>query len=160
MKRTPLKRTGFKKKATVPLKRSKLLSKKSKQHKKTNPLPKLKKQLWELCRQITAERYPDICFTCDRPVSGSNRQLGHGIPSSVGGVLLRYHLDNLRWQCYYDNINLGGNGGEFYRRLVDEIGQERVNNIYALKNETIKADKPWYEHKIDEYTTLLQDAIK
>lgn len=124
---------------------------------KAKVLKRLKLQLWELCRAITEKRYPNICFTCDKPVSGSNRQLGHCIPSSVGGISLRYHLDNLRWQCYYDNINLGGHGSEYYRRLVEEIGQERVNALFALKREVGKADKFFFENKITEYQALLSN---
>lgn len=86
---------------------------------------------------------------------GSNRQLGHFIPSSVGGVALRYHLDNLRWQCFYDNITLGGFGAEFYLRLVKEIGQERVDILFRLKNESLKADKIFYENLIKEYNVIL-----
>ncbi len=131
-------------------------SKKPKRAKIASEVKKAKKRLWELCRQVTATRYKDICFTCDKPIAGSNRQLGHFIPNSVGGAILRYHLDNLRWQCYYDNINLGGNGSEFYPRLVKEIGQERVDNLFILKKKFIKADLPYYLAKIAEYEALLK----
>lgn len=123
--------------------------------KKKTPEAKLKERLWELCRQITAKRYLDVCFTCDKPISGANRQLGHFIPRSVGGTLLRYNLDNLRWQCYYDNINLGGNGSEFYRRLVKEIGLGKTEQLFSLKNQTEKANKAWFEEKILEYQQVL-----
>lgn len=122
---------------------------------KANPTNRLKKRLWELCRRVTEQRYTNFCFTCGKPVSGSNRQLGHFIPSSVGGALLRYNLDNLRWQCYYDNINLGGNGSEFYPRLVKEIGQERVDALFALKGKSVKADAFFYQSLIDQYAALL-----
>ena len=56
-------------------------------------------------------------------------------------LLLRYNLDNLRLQCYYENINLGGNGSEFYRRMVLENGQEFVDNLFKLKYATAKKKK-------------------
>lgn len=127
--------------------------------KKTSDTKRLQKALWELCRRITALRYKDFCFTCGKPISGSNRQLGHFIPRSVGGALLRYHLDNLRWQCYYDNINLGGNGSEFYRRLVQEIGTERVDALFKLKTQTVKADKQFYQTLIDEYQKKVDNFL-
>lgn len=142
-----MKRTGFKRKSTE-------LAKTLIKRKSVTPEAKLKKILWELCRAIIGSRYPDYCFTCDKPIAGSNRQLGHFIPSSVGGAALRYHLDNLRLQCYYCNINLGGNGSEFYPRLVAEIGQERVNALFRLKHLITKANRAFYEALIAEYESL------
>ena len=144
-----MKRTGFKKKPTKPLKRTKLKKGKS-------DIRKIQDLLWQECRRIILTRYErngkHYCFTCDKEVSGSNRQLGHFIPNSVGGALLRYNLDNLRIQCYYDNINLGGNGSEFYRRLVKENGEEFVEKLFALKGQTTKA--------IDYYKMLLEKYKK
>jgi hypothetical protein len=127
-----------------------------KKRKTTTPLGKLKKELWELCRKITEKRYESVCYTCDKPVAGANRHLGHFIPRSAGGTLLRYNLDNLRWQCYYDNINLGGNGAEYYRRLVKEVGQEKVDELFEMKKQIVKADRAWYEETIARYKALLE----
>lgn len=129
--------------------------------KKVKSIPALKRILLALCREITRKRYQKpnktwICYTCDRLIDEpSKAQTGHGIPSSVGGAGLRFHLDNLRIQDYYCNINLGGNGSEFYRRLVAEIGQEKVDALFILKNKITKADRYFYETKIAEYTALL-----
>lgn len=122
---------------------------------KKTPEKKLREELWDLCRKITEKRYPNTCFTCGKPAAGANRHLGHFIPRSAGGNLLKYHLDNLRWQCYYDNINLGGNGSEFYRKLVQEIGQQRVDALFELKTQTVKANRQFYLDKITEYKELL-----
>lgn len=118
---------------------------------------KLQDALWQECRRIILKRYEKngkhYCFTCDKEVSGSNRQLGHFIPNSVGGALLRYNLDNLRIQCYYDNINLGGNGSEFYRRMVKENTDEYVDKLFALKGQTVKASDH-YQKLLEEYKQL------
>lgn len=119
---------------------------------------KVQDELWQECRRISLKRYlqkdeTHRCFTCDKPVEGSNRQLGHFIPNSVGGALLRYNLDNLRIQCYYCNINLGGNGSEFYRRLLKEKGQEYIDKLFQLKNQTVKA-LDHYKQLLDEYKKL------
>lgn len=110
--------------------------------------------LWQECRRIIKAEYIKdgkyYCYTCGKEIEGSNCQLGHFIPNSVGGALLRYNLDNLRLQCYYDNINLGGNGSEFYRKLVEEKGQSFVDALFKLKNQgTVNA--------IDHYKKLLKD---
>lgn len=159
MKKTPLQRnpsTLVRKPLKCTLGSLKTATGATKKRKKPTDTAKLKKQLWELCRKITAKRYPDVCFTCDKPISGANRQLGHFIPRSVGGTLLRYNLDNLRWQCYYDNINLGGNGSEFYRRLVKEIGHEKVEELFEMKKQIVKADIKFYQELIFEYSAILE----
>lgn len=118
---------------------------------------KLQDALWQECRRIIINRYEKenkhYCFTCDKEVEGSNRQVGHFIPNSVGGALLRYNLDNLRIQCYYCNINLGGNGSEFYRRLLKEKGKKHIDNLFALKGQTIKATDH-YQKLLGEYSEI------
>jgi hypothetical protein len=125
------------------------------------PEAKLKAKLWELCKQITRKRYQLSdgnwnCFTCDAYLDEpAKAQTGHFIASSVCGVLLRYDLRNLRVQCYRCNINAGGNGAEYYRRLVLEKGQEYVNHLFEDKQKTIKAGRVFYETLISEYEEIL-----
>lgn len=121
--------------------------------KSKSPIRKIQDELWQECRRIIKSRYvlkdgTYVCFTCGKPIEGSNCQLGHFIPNSVGGALLRYNLDNLRLQCYYDNINLGGNGAVFYKNLKEEMGQKHIDKLFKLKAQTTKA--------IDHYTDLLE----
>lgn len=146
-----MRRTPFKKKIGKPLKRGKL------KRKSKSDIRKLQDELWQECRRITKARYIKngkyYCFTCEKEIEGSNCQLGHFIPSSVGGALLRYNLDNLRLQCYYDNINLGGNGSEFYLRLAEEKGMKHVNDLFALKKQTVNA-KEHYKELLEKYKLL------
>lgn len=123
--------------------------------KKPPTITALKKKLWKLCREITEKRYPDQCFTCDRIIHGKNRQLGHFIPSSVGGASLRYHLNQLRWQCYNCNINKSGNWPAFLENLTKEIGKKEIETLFLMKNQIIQADRPFYEKKIREYEQIL-----
>lgn len=124
--------------------------------KKKSEIKKVQELLWQECRRITKAKYiKDVkyyCFTCGKPIEKSNCQLGHFIPNSVGGALLRYNLDNLRLQCYYCNINLGGNGAVFYKNLLEEKGQEHIDKLFQLKGQTCKA--------IDHYLELLTDYQK
>lgn len=123
---------------------------------------KLKRDLWELCKLITRAKYRNKdgtfnCFTCGRLIDNDAKaQTGHFIPSSVGGALLRYELRQLRIQDYFCNINLGGNGSEFYKRLLAEIGQEEIDSLFTLKGISVKADRIWYANKISEYQELLK----
>ena len=108
----------------------------------------LKKELWKACRDLNPEKN---CFTCGRQVEGSNRQLGHGVPSAAGGAILRYHPHNLHIQCYHCNINLGGNGMIYFANLEKEIGRKKIDKMLSLKNKTIKADEIFYTKMIELY---------
>lgn len=117
----------------------------------------LKTELWELCKQIIRKKYGNTCFTCGKSgLEGSNWHTGHFIPSASGGILLRYHLDNLFCQCYHCNVNLGGNGAVFYRNLVAQKGQDYVDTLFKIKNQSAKADILFYENKIQEYKKILE----
>lgn len=120
---------------------------------------KLQKLLWIECRRVADILYPPkngvtYCYTCNKPISGSNKQLGHFLAKSVCGALLKYDMRNLRWQCYYCNINLGGNGATFYKNLANEKGQEYVDELFRIKNNvSIKAyDK--YIEQLEEYKKI------
>ena len=117
-----------------------------------SPIRKVQDLLWKECKRIILNKYGNTCYTCDRVnLEGSSCQLGHFIPSRACGTYLRYDLRNLRIQCYHCNINLGGNGAEYYHRMVLEIGQAKVNKIFKDKQKSVKA--------IDHYTKLLKEYI-
>ncbi len=128
--------------------------------KSKSDIRKLQDKLWELCKQIIRLRYPHFCYTCDKPIEGSNCQTGHFIPKASSPAELKYSLDNLRLQCYHCNINLGGNGTEFYRRLEHNEGKEYVDKLFKAKYILVKADTMWYENKIQEYTAILDRLQK
>jgi len=147
-----MKRTGFKR----PIEGPKLASKARKKPKAPSVLRSLKNKTWELCKAIIKAKYGNICYTCGNgPLSGSGRHTGHFIPRSGSGVLLKYKLENLRPQCYNCNINLGGNGANFYRKLVEIEGQQYVDDLFALKNVITKETKDFYYDLIAEYKKIL-----
>lgn len=152
-----MKRSGF----TRPTYAEAIAKKKAKVIKKPRvKSPKtLKAELWDECKRIVRSTYVKDgmwrCFTCDRLIDApAKAQTGHFLPSAACGAYLRYDLRNLRIQCYFCNINLGGNGAEYHRRLVIENGQEYVDQLFRDKNVIIKADSIWYQQKIDEYKNL------
>lgn len=170
-----MKRTGFKKKTLAeiqsaprkPLKRSKLRSKAltsekgTKTRKKTSSLAKLKKQLWQLCREIQIKRYGSDCYTCtSKNLEGSSRHLGHFISSSICSTEMRYDLDNLRVQCYACNIHKSGNWLAYEKHLIaDGIDVQELKD----RNERTKGGmfrENWYEQKIAEYSLLLEKMIQ
>lgn len=122
----------------------------------------LKKKLWELCKQITRERFKREdgkwnCYTCDRLIDEPRKaHTAHLIPSGSCGAFLRYDFRNLRICDYYCNINLGGNGAEYYRRMVMEVGQSSVDQLFKDKQKVIKADVIYYQSKINEYEEIIK----
>jgi 5-methylcytosine-specific restriction endonuclease McrA len=165
-----MKRSGFRKQsyeeiqAKQATRRSKLTATGSKgtgvtrKRKKESPLAKLKKQLWQLCREITIKRDGSDCYTCpSKALEGSNRQLGHFISSSICSTELRYDLGNLRIQCYSCNINKSGNWLAYENRLTREYGEDYVRNL-KVRNEQTKGlmyREDFYENKIAEYQSIL-----
>lgn len=123
-------------------------------------LTKLKDKVWEECRRIVRKRYirPDgtfLCYTCDRVIDSPEKaHTGHFLPSGACGAYLRHNLRNLRIQDFYCNVNLGGNGTEFYKRMLEEVGEDEVAQLFRDKNKVIKADKLFYQGLLEEYKKL------
>lgn len=124
---------------------------------KKQTISSIQKKIWQHCRRIADIMWTKDgitrCYTCDKVITGSNKHLGHFIPKGACGANLKYDMQNLRWQCYHDNINLGGNGAEFYRRLVKNEGQKYVNELFKRKNVTVKA-MDYYIKLLDEYENI------
>jgi 5-methylcytosine-specific restriction endonuclease McrA len=114
---------------------------------------KVQELIWVEIKRIVRARYKHVCFTCNRPVEGTNMQTGHFIPKSVCGAYLKYDLRNLRLQCYNCNINLGGNGAIFYKNMVKKEGQEYVDKLFKDKQKSIKA-LDHYEKQLLEYKLI------
>lgn len=143
MKRTPLKR------GTSQMKRGKL------RKKGKSEISKVQTKLWELCKQITRKKYGNVCYTCGAVgLSASNWHTGHLIPKASLGAFLKYDLRVLRPQCYHCNINLGGNGAEFYRRMIIEVGPTAVNEIIEDRQVEVRALEH-YKKLIGEYEKLI-----
>lgn len=144
-----MKRTGFKKKTTKPLKKTKL------RKKGKSEISKIQVKLWELCKQITRAKYGNICYTCNKTgLEGSNWHTGHFLAKASVGASLKYDLRILRPQCYYCNINLGGNGAMFYQNLLKNEGQEYIDQIFEDRKKIIKAIDH-YKKLIEEYEKLI-----
>lgn len=121
------------------------------------PISKLQKRLWELCKQIIRAKYPHKCYTCGaQNLVGSNLQTGHMIAKASLGAYLKYDLRLLRPQCMRCNIHHGGAGAIFIENMRKIEGNKYVNQILADRNVTVKA----YDHYlmlIDKYTEMLSN---
>ena len=134
-----MKRSGFKKKKCK-------LKKQSKQK-----ISVIQRKLWELCKLLTRKHYGNVCYTCGATgLSGINWHTGHLWAKASLGAYLKYDLRVLRPQCYRCNIHLGGNSAEFYRKMVQENGQEYMDKLHAERNITVKA-YDWYLKLLEDY---------
>lgn len=126
------------------------LAKKGKQK-----ISKIQRTLWELCKQIIRKRHGNVCYTCGQTgLVGSNWHTGHLWAKASLGAILKYDLRVLRPQCYNCNINHGGAGADFYKKLLNEIGVNEMVKLELDRQKTVKA----YDHYlelIEKYTVIL-----
>ena len=153
-----LKRTSFKKltfeQAKLKLKTRSVKPKKARtriKKQKVKSISFLKKKLWKIVSQKIRERDKFICQTSGLQVSGSNAHCGHMYPSSVGGILLRYHPHNLGCQSYVENIHHSGNGAVYFQKYTEKYGVQAMNKLKELKNASAQADRHFFETMIDMY---------
>lgn len=107
------------------------------------PISKIQRTIWELCKEIIRKTYSPTCYTCGRTgLSGSNLHTGHMWAKASLGAYLKYDLRVLRPQCYHCNINLGGSGADFYKRMLEEIGPEEMKKLEDDRQKTVRA----YDH--------------
>lgn len=113
---------------------------------------KLKDKLWELCKLVIRKRDGNVCKSCGKTgLEGSGWHTGHLIPDAACGAYLRHNLRNLFSQCYYCNINLGGNGAELSRNVAKQYGKGHIDKLFKDKQKITKADKWHYMSLIAEY---------
>ncbi len=111
-------------------------------------------KLWEECKRIVRAKYVNSdgtwnCYTCPKRIEyPSDAHTAHFIPDAACGAFLRYDLRNLRVCCYNCNINLGGNGSSYYKHLLEEEGQEYIDQLFRDKQRIVKA--------MDHYTELYE----
>ena len=151
MKKTPLKRTGFKRKVLTPIDSIKVRSTVAKKpvKKKVQTVSQLKKKLWTVFSLYIRQRDKFTCFTCGRKGEGGAIHAGHFISKAVGGIDLYFHEDNVHAQCYNCNINLSGNQYEYSLRLGD-----KAQELYKRKGLYTKWTAQDYQDKIEYYKTL------
>jgi len=110
-----------------------------------------KKKFWTEFSKYIRKRDDYRCFTCDNKGDGKGMHAGHFIPRACGGLSLYFHENNVHAQCYRCNINLGGNGAEYYRRMVDVYGREFVEELFRLRDTGFK------KFSIEEYQELIEE---
>ena len=117
-------------------------------------LKKLEDKLWEECRRIIFEQYGNNCYTCtQKNLVGRNLHCGHMWAKGSLGASLKYDLRILRPQCYNCNMNLGGMGAIFIKKMEREEGKFYMEKLHA----DLVIDKQGLLKSFDHYTKLLEE---
>lgn len=166
-----LKRTGFKSKATIILKKAntglktRKWTSQSTLKPKTKSLSKLKKDLDAIFSKFVRFRDSDIngygkCYTCGKHDFYKNAHCGHWIPRNI--LITRWEENNCRWQCI--GCNLYGNGKflDFEEHLKKDLSDEIVEKMKANRHTIFKIDRVWYNEKIEYYKSKVKqyESIK
>lgn len=119
------------------------------------PISKIQRRLWEHCKRIIRQRYGNKCYTCGRSgLEGSNWHTSHLWPKASLGAYLKYDLRVLRPACYNCNINLGGNGAVFYKRMLEEIGKVEMRNLELDRQKVVVRAYDHYLKLLSEYEKI------
>ncbi len=126
-------------------------------------LSKLKKKLWSLTSKYVRLKHADhrgfvSCVTCGHSAHYTALQCGHFIPKAQG-LGIYFDLRNLAVQCYRCNINLGGNGAEYYPYMLERYGQATIDELKRLSNMTIKFTQSDYEERIEAMEEMLKEIL-
>ena len=114
----------------------------------------LQRKIWQEVRRIILRDHPHNCYTCPaKNLEGQNLQVGHLWAKASLGANLKYDLRVLRIQCFRCNINFGGNGAEFYSRMLHEKGKKYMDNLEYERRTTVKAHD-WYIDLLEKYAKL------
>ena len=101
-------------------------------------IPKLRKKLWSLFA-AWVKNWDSDCNSCGkRRLKGQDKQAGHIIPKSVGGVVLYHYPRNVYTQCSRCNNWLGGNGAVFAERVSKAIGFNITEHLEEIRRKTKK----------------------
>jgi endonuclease I len=119
----------------------------------TQKISVIQRKIWEHCKRLTRQNYGHTCYTCGSTgLTGSNWHTGHLWAKASLGAYLKYDLRVLRPQCYNCNINRGGMGADFYKKMLNEIGQEKMEQLEKDRQVEVRA--------YDFYVKLLEKYEK
>lgn len=82
--------------------------------------------------QKAVNRYVNIrdrdkpCVSCGKPATAGGVRNASHFKSVGSNSALRFNLWNIHSSCYRCNVELSGNLGEYYQRLIDRIGAKKV----------------------------------
>tara|TARA_R110000782_G_scaffold117006_1_gene207067 strand:+ start:350 stop:958 length:609 start_codon:yes stop_codon:yes gene_type:complete len=90
----------------------------------------------------------DACISCEKPASwGGQWHCSHYY--AVGSSsFVRFNLWNLNKSCSVCNTHLSGNIGEYTPRIIEKIGQDRFDWLFANRSNIANYDVEWIKRAI------------
>lgn len=125
------------------------------------PLQKAKDKAWKQfsrfirlrdCLATTGDIDYGICITCGLRFHFKELQAGHFVPGRGNAVL--FDEDITHAQCQKCNVWLYGNLIEYYPKMLKLYGEERVEQMKALRHESIKYSVEEYLQIAENYKNL------
>lgn len=144
LRRTPLKRTGFKRKRKI----------------------NYKAKLWKIFSEYIRRRDADengmtSCISCGKQDHWKNLQAGHYLAKSLG-MSIYFDERNVNSQCAGCNLWRHGNLPDYALALIAKHGDGILEELNALRRQTRKISPQGYEELIERYEAKLaaMDAAK
>lgn len=100
---------------------------------------------WKLTSEYVRKLARGRCYTCGRSVPFNKLSAGHFI-EKLGCAAIYFDLRGLRGQCFYCNRQLHGNKAVYAIKLLEEIGQEGIQDLYKLS----RKPKVWRKNELKE----------
>ena len=132
-------------------KSAKLIAKKQHKADKERIKPKSK---WLAELQALVNKYVRLrdagegCISCDKPSSWAGQWHASHYHSRGHSAQLRFNLWNIHKGCSVCNSHLSGNIGQYTPRLIEKIGQEKVDWMEANKSQPKSYDVEWIKRAI------------
>lgn len=151
-RKTPLKRTPFKKTPPWKAKAKEQEKKKAKAAPTKQSLVKKLDRIFQLYIRLRDVNNQGAfrCISCGRYKPFSQMDAGHFIGRAA--MSLRYCTSNVFGQCRYCNRILNGNLLDYRKSLVQKLGEEKVEWLEAQKHSTKSYSCFELETLIDFYT--------
>ena len=89
------------------------------------------------------------CITCPKIVHYAEADCGHFFSRRF--INIRYHENNAHLQCRECNRLYDGRADDYEIAMLFKYGQERIDELIALKNEEGKKYQLWYLDQIVIY---------
>lgn len=118
----------------------------------------LKKKAWEIfskyirlrdCLLTTRTKERGKCITCGREYEFKSLQAGHCISGRHNSLL--FDEMAVHAQCYYCNIQLGGNLAVYYRVINNMFGAGSYENLELRDKMLVKISPEGYEEIYSRY---------
>ena len=127
--------------------------------KRKQSLKTLKAKAWKLFSEYVRRSASDEggtlrCYTCGKLLYWKEAHAGHFVGGRKNAVL--FNEEVVRPQCVGCNIFLGGNYQQYTLRMIREVGEEKVEQLLALRYKVLKLTRSDIEDLIEVYTNKLK----